>query len=296
MGFDENDPKSPLGVTVNFRPGGHNGELPLYVGTCYKGRAPNMTSTTVYNHKVVINNATGGFQPGLSRSVGIVYNQTGVETHFGKCVYMWDGASLNRLNGGCGCGAPGAIDQPDSCDDRTTAYWNIDPDTQKWATGTSPEVVKCSCLDGQQPMPVSTLEPACYFRMPAFYPPPNRWLNHLRDMLKTRIANQDAVDPTPDGPRIRKEYWNELILDNNFLLEALNKDPVSGIMGVFFVNDGNPEKTHIAREDAQTYADWIQDRFHLRGELPVVMLDTRVNVSKAGAQPFKLPDADPIVF
>lgn len=297
MGFNEKRPDSPLGLTVNFRPGGEQGKLPIYVGSCYEGHAPNMTSTTLYNHKIVISNETGGLEPGLKRSVGIVYNQSGVETHFGKCVYMWDGASENRLHSGCGCGATGAIDQPGSCDDHTTAYWNIDPKTGEWANSTSPSVKDCGCMTGLQPMPVSTLEPACYFRMPAFTDIPDPGLNHLRSMVEHRLANQHGSDPTPLGPRPRLGYWNELVLDNNQLLEALWKDPVSGIMGIFFVSDGDPEKTQIAQQDAQQYADWIKDTYHLGGVLPVIMLDTQVNVSKRGAKPFKLPpDFDTIVY
>jgi len=122
MAFDPDDDTSDLGVTVDMRP---NGVFDFFCSTngssCFKGDADCRVSASLMNNRVMITEENR-FAGIMSRTQGIVFNQTTVETRLAKCSYVYDGATDRRLNGGCGCGALGQAE----CSDIMSAYYDRD--------------------------------------------------------------------------------------------------------------------------------------------------------------------------
>merc|ERR1719498_2119087 len=97
-------------------------------------------SAALYNHKMIRKPGRHKIpMMGLKRTVGYVFNQTMVETNFSKCSYIFDGATQNRLNGGCALG--GGMD----CSQKNAAYYNICPSTQRKCTANDEWVKKAEC-------------------------------------------------------------------------------------------------------------------------------------------------------
>merc|ERR1712014_5884 len=74
-----------------------------------------------------------------------------VESKWTKCSYIWDGASANRYNRGCGDGAP-----TNSCEEGSgSAWWNICPSTHKTCSAKDIEVRRslCNVAGGWMPVP-----------------------------------------------------------------------------------------------------------------------------------------------
>lgn len=118
---------------------------------CNLGRTDCRMSASSYNHQMLINKTSNVTLLGLGRGKGIVFNQTKVEASWGRCSYIWDGASDRKCNIGCGMGAPG-----DKCDNNGEAYYNICPSTKKTCKAKDVEVVGGFCmgyLGGQVPIP-----------------------------------------------------------------------------------------------------------------------------------------------
>jgi hypothetical protein len=206
MGFDENDDNSAVGVSISML--GHFNDFsqnlfcaPLMGTKCYKGEADCRMSATLYNHKVVLQaDKPNRIKLGLDRPVGIVIDQTKVETKFGKCAYVFDGATFAGYNSGCGDGA-GSQD----CASGKTAFDNVCPSTGKICTADDVEVHRKMCKpDGPAAVPSKGTDSTCYFSLPALDWPRASKANHLRDMVKARAARQD-------GPLI--EQWNEVVID-----------------------------------------------------------------------------------
>merc|ERR1711871_119386 len=160
LGFDTDDDSSPVGVTMSMAADKHDFSSNLYCADvvdtdCYEGRADCRMSCSLLNHKVMISEHDNGVYavPGMEREVGYVFNQTLVETYFGKCAMIYDGASMHSYNGGCGRGArgtPNCTDPKsaffDQCEDHPPAHTcaREDPEVENW-------MCKCDaawCADG----------------------------------------------------------------------------------------------------------------------------------------------------
>merc|ERR1719183_1748371 len=111
MCFDEADYKSKLGVVITMvsNPTTFYGNIfcsvlpnPKGNTSCFNGQADCRLSVSLMNHKMMINQATGTVTVGLDRGVGYVLNEEMVENSWGKCSYVWDGATNNKYNLGCG--------------------------------------------------------------------------------------------------------------------------------------------------------------------------------------------------
>jgi len=226
MGYDENDESSPLGVTVSMaaNPSTYWGNVfcslennPNGNTTCYNGMADCKMSASLINHKMMISSTSGKINIGLSRATGYVFNQTMVESTWAKCAYIWDGASNNRYNNGCGDGAPG-----NDCSGKGSAFDDICPSTGRTCTGDDDEVKRAFCrgIEGGT-VPIPTTHDGhvqCLFPGPAIdYHGQDGWTpktqSYLRDMAKWRTKFSNGKDAS--GPNIEK--WNEIDLDERLL-------------------------------------------------------------------------------
>merc|ERR1719328_605296 len=109
--------------------------------TCSNGMADCRMSASLINHKMMLSSTTGKISIGLSRSTGYIFNQTLVESTLARCAYIWDGATNNRYNIGCGDGCPGN----DCSKGSMSAFFNICPSTGKTCTADDNEVKRAFC-------------------------------------------------------------------------------------------------------------------------------------------------------
>lgn len=144
-------------------------------------------------------------------------------------------------------------------------------------------------------MPAHSNVPACNFRGPALYPPSGPMKEEFRDMLKFRIANQNGSEPGAQPPRMRIEYWNEVVLDDHVMIPSLVKDTMSVDMGFVYVDNGNKMQTEIFEKFAITWVSNFQAAHQLASPPPLLRWDATVDVRKAGAQPFAVPDSQSMV-
>lgn len=289
LGFNETDDSSPLGVTISMA-----AQVDTFYGNifcssfanphnatgCYEGQAECRMSASLYSHAWDIDKTTHKTLLGLGRAVGYVFNQTMVETTWGKCSFIWDGASGNRYNRGCGDGAPGT-----KCDNVTkaSAFYNICPSTNKTCTASDDEVKRalCSQYGGVHPIPPTHGGHAqCVFPGPALnyhqqdeYKPGE---NKLRDMAKARIKYNSGSDK--EGPNIEK--WNEIVLDEYLLLPDIWYDPARAIPAFVYTKSQLP----ISKRNAEA----MRDEFcTVNGveKIPVVEIDDTVYRPEGPFQP-----------
>jgi len=225
MGFDETDSTSPLGVTISMaaNPSTYWGNVfcsmmnnPNGNTTCFNGMSDCKMSASLINHKMMLSATTGKINVGLSRATGYIFNQTLVESKYAKCAYIWDGASNNKYNQGCGDGAPG-----NDCSDKGTAYYNICPSTGKVCTADDDEVKRNFCKTAGGDIAIPTTHDGhvqCAFPGPAInYHGQDGWTpsttSYLRDMANWRAKFSSGKDAS--GPNIEK--WNEIDLDERLV-------------------------------------------------------------------------------
>lgn len=282
MGFDENDDKSALGVTAsmlnNYQDFNENLFCAPLMGTkCYKGQADCRMSATLYNHKIVLQaDLPNRIKLGLGRPVGIVLDQTKVETRFGKCAYIFDGADFNGYNSGCGDGAPG------QCGSGKSAFDNICPSTNKICTADDVEVHRKMCKpDGPGAVPSTGSDWQCYFSLPALDWPRAGRPNHLRDMAKARAARQVGSDS--HGPLI--EEWNEVVIDDHLMIPDLRKDPASVITAFIYKKSHPFGKAWVTAMRVKFSKEYKIDV----DKIPIVGVDDTIDFTTQGG-PFFAPE------
>jgi len=232
---------------------------------CYQGHADCRFSASLYNHKMMLDRKSNGVKITMSRVAGIVFNQSLVEKTIGKCSYMFDGASFNRYNGACGCGAASF-----DCDNPNSAFGNVCPSTGKICEVQDKEVARCSCEIMPEPNRSDVTQ--CYWKGAGMD-------GHLvrsdgdqtRKMVQARLRHQDGSDGND-----RLEYWNEVVVDEHLLLEQLRADPVPVIPAFVYVK-GNHAGIQYARQMRDDYA--LQ--FAVTAEIPLIAIDPHVKVTDA---------------
>lgn len=232
---------------------------------CFNGHADCRLSASVYNHRVMTSRATGGIKIAMNRVAGVVVNQTRVEASLSKCSYMFDGASFNRYHNACGCGS-----LTTDCNDPTSAFGNVCPSSGKTCSPSDKEVSSCSCAN--MPIPDRSDHPQCYFHGPAFDVGAE---NQLRTMLKERVSRQDGSDSHD-----RLEYWNEVVIDENILIEQLAVDPAPVIPAFTYVKS-NPAGLTYARR----MRDYFVEHYSVPGETPLIAIDDVMSMTN-GEGPF----------
>jgi len=279
VGFDDKDDTSPLGVTITMagkpqdffanifcskfdNPNGPTG--------CWKGNADCRLSASLYNHKMILNKTTNITLAGMGRAVGYVVNQSMVESRLAKCSFIWDGASGNRYNRGCGLGAPGT-----DCNTAGTAFDNICPSTQKTCTADDKEVTNAYCQPipgGLHPLPPThTGQPQCFLPGPAMdfheqtdYQPRTENVKYLREMVKGRIARNDGHDD--EGPNLEK--WNEIVIDELLYLPDLEYDPAVVVPAIVYAKSQEGHAKTLAQQMQASFSKGLKV-----GNIPIVMID-----------------------
>merc|ERR1719222_1299383 len=282
-GFDDADDTTPLGVTISMAAQDtaffKNQYCSLFVNPdsgestgCFNGQADCRMSASLLSNKWMLDSQTGNVASFGHRSVGYVFNQTLVETRWTKCSYVWDGASGNRYNRGCGDGAPG-----NSCDEGSGSAWfNICPSTGKTCTGGDIEVTRsiCSVAGGALPVPPThDGEAQCVFPGVALnYHSQEEFTagrDYTREMAKQRLKYNDGHDAT--GKNLEKN--NEVVLDEELLIPDFWEDPVAAIPAFIYTKSNMP----ISRNHAQMVRDDFCRHQYCEqnggGLIPLVMVD-----------------------
>jgi len=304
MAWNPDDDESHVGVTIDMRP---DDKFEFFCrangSTCYNGNGDCRISASIANNRVMITN-TSRFAGVMSRTQGIVFNQTTVDTRLAKCSYVYDGASDRRLNGGCGCGALGGAD----CHDVMSAYTNNDcaasdsfdanacqnacrsnsSDCMK-ANPTTQMVETCYCESPHLHADYdkdSTLTSQCYFKAPNFFN--STGADETRNMLKRRLESQFAtpvnepLDANKTMFRYKPEYWTEVVLDGEVMFETLRSKPAHAIIA--FIYD---KANAVGKLNAQTMARTMQAEFNMTKPVPVVAFDSTVNVTETAPFSFE---------
>jgi len=274
LGFDDANKSSPLGVTISMaaQPRNFFGNMfcsRFFNTSCFNGHADCRLSASLYSHAWSYDPVTKQTLMGLSRSVGFAFNQSMVESRWAKCSYIWDGATANKLNRGCGAGRPASCD-PES----RSAYFNI-CSTGKICTANDDEVKRAACKDygGVHPAPPThNGHNQCFFPGPAldyhlqenFNPGEDK----MRDMAAYRIKYNDGYDF--EGPNVKK--WNEVVLDETLLLPDMWYDPASALVAFLYTKSQRP----ISLKQAKAMRDYFCEFYKVQN-IPLVEIDDLAN-------------------
>jgi len=290
-GWDENDDSTPLGVTISMAAQVDTFYGNIFCSThenpkgdtkCWNGGADCRLSASLYNNKMILDAKTGKSLLGLGRSTGFVIDQTRVETDFGKCAFLWDGATNNKYNRGCGDGAP-----TNDCDNTASAFHNICPSTKKVCTSADDEVKRglCKPYGGLFNIPeIEVGRPACAFPGPAlnyfgqkdFTPGQSA----LRDMAKSRVQYSNGTDDK--GPNVEK--WNEIVVDEKLMLPEIWEDPAKIIPAFIYTKSGLP----LSYTNAEKMRDEFCAENHVN-PIPLVEVD---DTEYRAEGPFTLPSVE----
>lgn len=288
MGFDEKNETSPLGVTMTMTSNPDSFYANVFCSTvdnphgktgCYAGFADCRLSASLYNHKMIVDNETHKIMLGLNKKNGYVLNQTRVEAALGKCSYIWDGASQNRLNRGCGLGAPTM-----SCADHRAAFYNICPSTGQTCSEYADEVrhAFCTMYGGQVPISSDPHYNPCVFPGPAidwhdqaaYYPHGS----YLRDMANARAAR--------NGENMGK--WNEVVVDDTLMMHDISIDASQVITAFIYAKSGLP----ASRANAEKMRDGFC-KINNVSPIPVIEVD---DVTYQPNGPFMLPSEESTIL
>lgn len=295
MGFDETDDTSPLGIVASMASAPDSFYNNIYCSAtadgpyknpeigqtgCNLGRTDCRMSASLYNKKMLVKADGGTTNLGLGRTTGFVFNQTLVETYFGKCSFIWDGATNRKYNIGCGNGATEA-----DCDSPNSAFGNVCPSTGKTCTEKDPEVIRGLCKDfgGEVDYPPTHAgHEQCAIPGAAFnYHGQDDWTpatDHLRTMAKTRVKFNGGTDPA-DGPNI--EQWNEIVIDEHLLIPKIEYDPPATVVAILYVATSDAHK-----QNGQKMRDEYCQVHKLEGKKCIPLVGVDPNKGKTEG-PFK---------
>jgi hypothetical protein len=267
--FDLHDETSPVGVVMRttahwgFFCDGFEGDA-----GCYMGFARCVTSASILNHRVMVTDK-GQLYMGLARSTGIMFNATLVETKLGRCTYQFDGTSWGRYNRGCGGTAPNGEGM---CQDRHSAWYNIDPHTGKECTDTSAVVLQdyCPHREKRGSEPRRSGDSPCFWKGPAFYTQNGFGASETHKMLSQRVRNQkDYWD--------QMTSWDEVVIDAELLLKELQSDPAQAIVAMVYEKNQDTQKNSESIRTAKRMAAQMQKEFDMDEPVPVVGVDTTID-------------------
>jgi len=210
---------------------------------------------------------------GFGKPAGWYINQTAIDTFLGKCGYAWDGGTMGKFNMGCGCHTSAT-----GCDDKGSPYYNIDPDTGKPNTGKSRLVASCACENKRQSTWPTTWQygPDCFWKGAAYYPPDGLIEDDLWNMLKWRSDHQTGGA----GDRTNLGFWNEVVLDGEQFLKALDVDAAAVVLAMVY-NTADPNGKSFAKRMSRDMAN----EYKLDNPVPIIGLNVGVDVSD-GDYPF----------
>jgi len=301
LGFNETNKSSPLGVTISMaaQPNTFFGNIfcssfpnPHGATKCFQGQADCRLSASLYSHAWLYDSKTKKTLMGLGRSVGYAFNQSMVESRWAKCSYVWDGASGNRYNRGCGDGA-----QSLTCDKSVfPAYYDICPSTKKTCTASDDEVKRglCKQYGGVHDVPPTHGCSDCYqcvFPGPALdYHEQDNFepgVDSTRDMANFRVKYNGGHDT--EGPNVEK--WNEVVLDELLLLPDMWYDPATVLTAFLYTKSQLP----ISLQNAQAMQREFCDYYKVK-DIPIVMVDDSADHETGPFQAQPTDDASTMVI
>jgi hypothetical protein len=294
MSFDENNDDSHLGVTISMASTQDKFDSNVFCHglmetDCHLGQADCRMSSSLFNHKVIVSG--NSLTPTMGRPVGFIFNQELTETHWGKCSFVFDGATQQNLNNGCGAGAGGA-----GCGDQQSAFANqcrLEPTQLHTCTREDPEITQhmckcdadwCSDSYGTITPPTEKASEVCFYEMPALVYNASTTTNHLRDSVKQRVLSQ-GTDST------LTVEWNEVVIDNRLLIPKIREDPANAIWGFVCID---PSDDPEACQKAVAMRDEFQTAYSVTGTIPVVAMDPTADFTVTGG-PFTEPPASQIL-
>jgi hypothetical protein len=272
MGYTPGTTTENVGVTIRFiqEPHAIDGHW-YYCGQgCFQGYCDCRVSASLLNHKVMIDVQNGTALPlgTLGTDLGVVFDQTLVESTLGKCYYPYDGGTDRRYNQGCGCGM---LAQFEDCKSPQSAYKSIDPATGKPMTAKSKDVHDCMCDGGARAgNPTKHTDAQCYWTGPAFFP---NATNQISQMLDHRMHDQQVGDVT------ETTYWNEVVIDGVVMEAEMKKDPSKVVKAVVWLKKGNGD-LH-AYQAAQQMSQYFGSHGFSTAP-PIIAFDTKQDVMKCG--------------
>jgi hypothetical protein len=290
-GYDESNPNSPMGNWMRFTA---DEEHLYYCGMgCLDGKPDCKVSGSVMNYKMMIDqdgHPGGWFGYRNTGLTGFYVNSTLINTKLGKCAYSWDGGSDSKVNNGCGCSV--VFNATDACTEGTkdynaSAYNNkVPPSYTETTNAESSVVADCACSVVQEDLlPKDGVGSRCYYKGPAFDTGRNDNPNEFHAMLKRRVENQAQGD-AGYGPALTA--WNELNIDGNRMNEALMADPAGTILAMIYSTEHGPD----ALSKLKIMNSNFQKKYKLSKPLPMIMLDTTVDVRNGTASPWVFKKED----
>mmetsp|Transcript_90057 Transcript_90057/g.268655 ORF Transcript_90057/g.268655 Transcript_90057/m.268655 type:complete len:370 (+) Transcript_90057:50-1159(+) len=280
MGFDPANESSPLGVAIRGQPRFNN---PWFFCTqkCFNGQPDCYVAASLINHRVMLHDKVHTVAMPLNYPVGIVFQPSAVERHITRCAWQFDGAAFNRLNGGCGPGAPSR-----DCGKPGTAFANVCPSTGKAADKPAecPEIEVESC----RAKPGSRYPNTCFWKGPAFYSsatpgaPYNltEGFSEIREMMKQRTSDQSGK--TMDGIPLL-QYWDELTVDGKILEVMLTNNLAAAIAAVMYQR-GNAQAIGYAQQYVEALEKDYGQKVH------IVALDMNMRIGGGTPGPFSAPE------
>lgn len=279
-GYKKGDPESSMGNFIRMSTDTTENVGVYCGGGCYEGKPDCKVSGSIFNYKQMVDQKKGtiggwyGFPSGADLT-GFYVNSSLIKTKLGKCLYAWDGATDNKVNSGCGGPATGGAD----CKDKDSAYYN-QCDGQN-CTAESPMVSKSWCTnvpDSEWPQHGNGAR--CFWKGVAFDTTGEDSKDETHDMLDWRTDHQDTMD----GPyKDNTLAWNELILDGHRMLEALDEDPAATVLAMVY--SGSPDT-------AKNMAEMFQKKYKLDKPVPIIFLDTAVDVRSGDSTPWVFKEKD----
>jgi hypothetical protein len=308
MAFDKDDDTTDIGVFVSMAAQRNsffgNQYCSIYpnpkLGTtaCYNGQADCRMSAAVLSKNWMLNLTSNKLASFGGRHTGYVFNDTMVQTKWGKCSYIWDGATGNNLNRGCGNGAPGG----NSCMEGSKSAWFNICDSGKTCTAEDAEIkrTQCDVVGGQTPVPPKHGgETQCFFPGPAIdFRQQDGWTpaeDKLREMAKQRIKYNDGMDDGNGGSGLSNSLMNnEVVLDEELLIPDYWVDPVAAIPAFIFTKSDSIAGRIINLNDVTKMRDEFCDYYSCShgggGVIPLVEVDDQAEIGTTG--PFRALNAE----
>jgi len=212
-------------------------------------------------------------------------NSTLITTKLAKCSYAWDGATMNKVNGACGCGqgptGPGTCDatkHPES------SYFNkVPPEYTETSNGDSINVKRCWCQQYRGDKPADGTGHQCFFKGVAFDTTKGKDSeDETHAMLDWRVDHTGENSGSSYGPAVL--VWNEMVLDGARMQEALKQDPAGTIVAAVYSGKDEWSKK-LKKKAAQKMARDMRKKYKLSAPIPVIQLDQAVNTQSGHESP-----------
>jgi len=265
QGFNPNDSTSPKGVYIRITT-----EWKVYCHRgCFQGDPDCRISGSILNHNMMLGD-NYSVALDFGKPTGWYINQTAIDEKLGKCSFAWDGGSMGKYNFGCGCNGPSGKDS--DCQNEKSPYRDLDPDTgyKSRLTDRSPLLKDCACVNKPESQwPTTQIHGAeCFWKGPAWYKENGLVLDDTFSMLKWRDDHEKGQ--SGQFPDLRA--LNEVIIDGEELLEALDVDAAATVLAMVYKTD-EPG----ARDIANAMSMQMAAEYRLASPVPLIGIDMKVD-------------------